>query len=378
VTALTVTSGGTCTGVANGTTTLGMNIVDEPQAAYGIYLDIDNATADNLISNFGTRAAIADEVGMVITNAHPENSPCLIDYGRTGVYIGADLDSCVGFNFAALNTPGSSTFGITLVAPRYEYNGVPYQYGNVNLYSGATGQNISVIGPICIGINNAGSNNFDYFSYQGSLDGASVYTLQNPFHVVHDQACLDTSRTLYDRTMNALEMTLDGVDLLLGTNSNGNNVSISFQQRGQVGWYGGSSGVGIGAGLSAGLGHNVLFNANFSGVSGTATAGYAYSGNTTGAGGGLYFEGQSTALASASTVAPTFPIHHVTGTTAISTITVPAACAVSGYDCNVGLIADGAWATGTSGNIAVAMTATVGYRYDFTYDPGTSKWYPKF
>jgi hypothetical protein len=92
VTALTVTSGGTCTLVPNGTTTLGMYIADEPQAAYGIYLDIANASADSLIANFGTRAAIADEVGMVITNAHPENSPCLVDYGRTGVYIGADLD----------------------------------------------------------------------------------------------------------------------------------------------------------------------------------------------------------------------------------------------------------------------------------------------
>jgi hypothetical protein len=44
----------------------------------------------------------------------------------------------------------------------------------------------------------------------------------------------------------------------------------------------------------------------------------------------------------------------------------------------VGLIADGIWTTTTGGNIAVAITAIVGYRYDFTYDPGTSKWYPKF
>jgi len=248
----------------------------------------------------------------------------------------------------------------------------------VNLYSGATGQNISVIAPICIGAQNAGTNNFDYFSYQGSLDGATSSSLTNPFHVVHDQACLNTSRTLYDRALNAIEMTLDGLALSLGTNTGTNGVSISFQQRGQVGWYGGASGVGIGTGISSGSGHNVLFNANYTGVSGAATAGYVWSGNTSGAGGGLYFEGQSTAIASASTIAPTYPVHHVTGTVAISTITVPAACAVSGFDCNVGLIADGAWATGTSGNIAVAVTATVGYRYDFTYDPGTGKWYLKF
>ena len=196
------------------------------------------------------------------------------------------------------------------------------------------------------------------------------------FGYIAHMACHGSIRA--GRRMNAAEMTLDGVALGLGSGTSGNSVSINLQTRGQVGWFGGSVGVGQGAGIGSGSGHNVLFNANYTGVSGAATAGYVYAGNTSGNGGGLYFEGQSTALASASTIVPTFPIHHVTGTSVMSTITVPTACGNSGYDCNVGLIADGTWATGTSGNIAVAITATVGYRYDFTYDPGTSKWYPKF
>jgi len=378
VTALTVTSGGTCTLVSNGTTTLSMFIADEPQAAYGIYMDIHNAAPNNVLSNFGTVAAIADESGLVGTDWHAEYSPGIIDYARTGIYIGLDMDSSVGFNFQALNVPGASPFKVTLVSPRMEYNGIPYPYGSVNYYSGAAGQAITVVDPICMTAPSNGNSNFDYFSYQGSLDGITSSTLNNPFHVIHDQDCNNTSRTAYDRGMIPLEMPIDGTDLVLGSDIAANAVSISFQQRGQVGWYGGSSGVGLGAGIAGGTAHNVLFDANATSVSGVATAGYVYSGNTGGAGGGFYFEAQSTAIVSASTIAPTFPVHHVTGTAAISTITVPTACASSGYDCNVGLIADGAWATGTSGNIAVAVTATVGYRYDFTYDPGTSKWYPKF
>jgi hypothetical protein len=78
------------------------------------------------------------------------------------------------------------------------------------------------------------------------------------------------------------------------------------------------------------------------------------------------------AIASASTIAPVSLVQHVTGTTAISTITVP-----TPMDANVGgcvtLIADGAWTTTTSGNIDDAITATAGTAYSACYDG--SKWY---
>ncbi len=84
-----------------------------------------------------------------------------------------------------------------------------------------------------------------------------------------------------------------------------------------------------------------------------------------------------TAIASATTIAPTSGMTHMTGTTAISTITVPS-ITVSGTaftGCLV-LIPDGAWTTSTAGNIASASTAVVGRQLEMCYDG--SKWYPNY
>lgn len=62
-------------------------------------------------------------------------------------------------------------------------------------------------------------------------------------------------------------------------------------------------------------------------------------------------------------------IHHVSGTAAIQTIT-----AAPNFTGSVKLIADGAWTTVTTGNIALAVTATPGRAYEFTYTG--SLWYP--
>lgn len=84
------------------------------------------------------------------------------------------------------------------------------------------------------------------------------------------------------------------------------------------------------------------------------------------------------ALASAATIAPTSPMHHVTGTTQITTITAPANLTVSGVGGCLVFIPDGAWTTGTTGNIALASTATVNRALTMCYDSGTSKWYPSY
>ena len=84
------------------------------------------------------------------------------------------------------------------------------------------------------------------------------------------------------------------------------------------------------------------------------------------------------AIASASTIAPTTPVVHVTGTTAIATITVPTQCGTSGYSCTVRLIPDGAFTTTTGGNIALASTAVVSRVLEMTYDPASAKWYPSY
>lgn len=58
-------------------------------------------------------------------------------------------------------------------------------------------------------------------------------------------------------------------------------------------------------------------------------------------------------LASAATIAPTFAIHHVSGTATITTITVP----WTGFTGPITLVPDAAWSLATGGNIASAYTA---------------------
>lgn len=82
-------------------------------------------------------------------------------------------------------------------------------------------------------------------------------------------------------------------------------------------------------------------------------------------------------LASATTIAPTADITHITGTTAINTITPPAPATAGGtYTGCIRLIPDGLWTTTTSGNIALASTAVVSKELEVCYD-GT-KWYPSY
>ena len=75
-------------------------------------------------------------------------------------------------------------------------------------------------------------------------------------------------------------------------------------------------------------------------------------------------------VASASSIQPTGPTFHVTGTAAIATI-LPLWQTVT-------LIPDAVFSTTNGGNIAIASTAVVGKQMVMTYDTGTSKWYPSY
>lgn len=81
----------------------------------------------------------------------------------------------------------------------------------------------------------------------------------------------------------------------------------------------------------------------------------------------------SSNIASSSTIAPTNGVHHITGASAIDTITVPAMCSPT---CTIHLIPDAAFTTTTAGNIGLASTAVVGQTMAMTWD-GT-KWYPSY
>jgi hypothetical protein len=85
---------------------------------------------------------------------------------------------------------------------------------------------------------------------------------------------------------------------------------------------------------------------------------------------------EGAAVASATTIAPTGAIFHVTGTTPIATISLPQGMS-STLVGSITIIADAAWTTTTAGNISSAITATAGTAYIFTYDGTNSKWYIK-
>lgn len=76
-------------------------------------------------------------------------------------------------------------------------------------------------------------------------------------------------------------------------------------------------------------------------------------------------------IVSNTSIAPSHPIHHVTGTAAIATILVP-----PGSTGPLRLIVDAAWTLIAGGNIAAAVTPTVGHVVALTYDPATGFWYP--
>lgn len=77
-------------------------------------------------------------------------------------------------------------------------------------------------------------------------------------------------------------------------------------------------------------------------------------------------------IASATTIAPTYRVHHVTGTAAIVNITLP----WTDYSGTLVLIADGLFSWTAAGNInSAGSVQSVGSCLFCTYDPATAKWF---
>lgn len=79
-------------------------------------------------------------------------------------------------------------------------------------------------------------------------------------------------------------------------------------------------------------------------------------------------------VASASTITPSWPIFIVSGTTTIQTINLP----YTGFRGSIQIIPSGVFATGTSGNIAIASTSVVSRVLTMTYNDVTAKRYPSY
>ncbi len=112
---------------------------------------------------------------------------------------------------------------------------------------------------------------------------------------------------------------------------------------------------------------------NYSAVSLTQSSGFVY--DPTGKVLTVPFisTGWGDPVASASTITPTGQMFHVTGTTTINTINLPA----TGWHGKITIIPDGVFSTGTSGNIANAVTSTLNTPLDAVYDDAKGKWYIK-
>lgn len=87
----------------------------------------------------------------------------------------------------------------------------------------------------------------------------------------------------------------------------------------------------------------------------------------------------NTAVASATTILPTGPLFHLTGTTAVTTITAPVGCNATAVGaCEFVVIVDTGTASqfGTGGNLEIgaAITTLTGKAYTFTWDATNSKW----
>lgn len=82
-------------------------------------------------------------------------------------------------------------------------------------------------------------------------------------------------------------------------------------------------------------------------------------------------------IPSAATITPDDQLTHISGTAAIANITPPSQLSlVSGAFAGfIFLVADGAWSTTTTGNIANAVSATAGQVYIAVWEG--AKWYLK-
>lgn len=84
-------------------------------------------------------------------------------------------------------------------------------------------------------------------------------------------------------------------------------------------------------------------------------------------------------VASATSITPTGVIFHLTGTTAVSTISVPnATFNVGGYGGTIYIICDSACVFSNANNLATSFTGVPKTAYAFHYDNAASKWYPSW
>ena len=245
-------------------------------------------------------------------------------------------NSAHGFNSLKSNTIGHANVANGVSALESNVDGIFNTASGVNsLYANTHGSHNSAFGSSSLFSNLGGDNN----TSMGVLSLASNTTGGNNVALGH----------------------LAGTNLHASLTANDHSVFIGAHANSSVD--GLTNAIAIGAGAQVSLSNvAVIGNANLLGV---ATAA------------GLYATGSAApTIASATTIAPTRGITFVSGTSTIQTITAPSPISAGGGQ--ITLIPTGAWATGTSGNIAVATTAVINRALILVYDAATGKWYPSY
>jgi hypothetical protein len=294
----------------------------------------------------------------------PQGNDCVAQSGGTSYFqtvSGPTTDTTLNGALALATTtiPVVSTAGYT--APVWFYIGIGNTTGSIegvyctgisgNSFTGCSRSQLNTTGPSSWA---SGANITDIQSLL--LTSNTAYPLSAVLYVSHNTFAPMTSGqygglSYYTNIMGSITgATIFNANVGISTvieflNANSTNA-------GQMA-AGSSNGVAINAANSSGL-------ANFDGA------------------GAILSQFKGTAIASASTIAPTAAVTHITGTTAIVTITAPSGCTVTGLACTIKLIPDGLWTTTAAGNIAIASTAVVSKVLEMTYDQTTTKWYPSY
>jgi hypothetical protein len=285
---------------------------------------------------------------------------------------GISLGAACGVTFGNSAFPGLLT-GFNVYA---NVNKVKFQTGNIQV---GVSNNL-----VNIGLGVVNNQNNCYFGQNTGISelGSEYNTYIGPNSGYSDQNGIDNVGVGFNSSLKNLAggaNTAVGSGALLSNASSSSNVALGYTAGSAA--VAPTNSIFIGANSASkdaagynyeivigadvtGLGNNTLVLGNAATITGTRIAGVISTAQT------------ATTLSSSATITPTLPIHFVSGTTTISTITAPFPISTTGGQ--ITLIPTGLWSTNTAGNIALATTAVVNKALTMTYNFGTSKWYPSY
>lgn len=235
---------------------------------------------------------------------------------------------------------------VTITGNRFTY---PYDYTGVSSGSGGL---ITLSTATCRNVFAAG-NHFQYLHTVSQLGAPAAGTFI-PWQVDLTKLQTNSLTSVFRAVNNTLSCTTAGVWLFLyePTNSDSRTAAWTY--------------------LTGEVSANVV-------VTGTTSSGYTNYFQRNDLQTASWSQTQSLpTIASASTIAPTTRVFFVSGSTTINTITAQTLSGSLGNEIVIIPASGATWATGTSGNIAIASTAVVSKSLHMTWDPQTAKWYPSY